>query len=77
MLTGPCSPLGEVRLFFDKVQHRPLTYFSEGMTLTFVICAIERGGKFEPRNACDIGKARKAEIEADANRCRSSDIPLQ
>ena len=77
MLTGPCSPLGEARLLLDKVQHRPLTFFSEGMTMTFVICAIEKGGRFEPKNACDIGKARKAEIEADASRSKPSDIPSQ
>ena len=75
-LSGPCAPLGEVKLLLDKVQHRPLTYF-EGSMLTFVICAIEKGGKFVPKNACDTGKSRKAEIEADATRCKPSDIPLQ
>src|SRR5262245_7602844 len=76
-LSKPCAPLGEVRLFLDKVQHRPLTYFSPGMILTFVICAIEKGGKFVPSDACEQGKDRKAEIEADESRCKPSDIPLQ
>jgi hypothetical protein len=64
-------------VFLDKVQHRPLTYFSSDMTLTFVFCAIEKGGKFVPKNACEVGKARKVEIEADEARCKPSDIPLQ
>lgn len=76
-LTGKtCVPLGEVRLLLSKVQHRPLTFFSPGMKMTFVICAEERGGNFVPKDACVIGKRRKAEIEADATRSKRSDIPF-
>jgi hypothetical protein len=76
--TKPCKGLGEVRMFVDKVQHRPLTFFdkSKRMTLTFVICAIEKDGEFLPRNACKVGNQRKTEIEANAARSKPSDIPL-
>src|SRR6476620_7458678 len=43
--------LGEVRFNADGVEHRPLGFFSPGMTFTIVICAVEKGRRFEPRNA--------------------------
>jgi hypothetical protein len=77
LLTGkPCQGLGEVRMLVDKIQHRPLCFFGDGRTLTFVICAIEKGGKFVPKNACKIGNHRKVEIQNDAARSKLSDIPI-
>jgi hypothetical protein len=72
----PCRGLAEVRMFVDKVQHRPLCFFSEGKVLTFVFCAIEKDDEFVPKNACKIANDRKKEIENDAKRAKLSDIPL-
>jgi hypothetical protein len=72
----PCLGLAEVRMFADKVQHRPLCFFSEGKILTFVFCAIEKDNAFVPKNACKIANDRKKEIEKDASRAKPSDISL-
>jgi hypothetical protein len=72
----PCQGLGEMRMFVDKVQHRPLCFFGENKVLTFVICAIEKGGNFVPKNACKIGNHRKTEIKNDPARSKPSDIHL-
>jgi hypothetical protein len=77
LLRNECEGLGEIRFNADGVQHRPLGFFSPGMVFTIVICAQEKNGRFEPRNACAIGLSRKAEIERDASRCKKCDFPLE
>jgi hypothetical protein len=68
LLAGECDGLGEIRFEAENVQHRSLGFFSPGHVFTLVIGAIEKGGKFVPRNACAIGLARRAEIKADKER---------
>jgi Phage derived protein Gp49-like (DUF891) len=76
LLKEPYAGLGEIRFKANRVQHRPLGFFSPGSTFTLVICAQEKNNRFVPRDAPDIALARKREIEADARRCRACDFPL-
>jgi hypothetical protein len=69
--------IGEVRFNADSVQHRPLGFFSPGMTFTIVICAIEKGNKFVPKTAPETAESREREIEADASRCCPFWLPLE
>lgn len=68
LLAGECEGLGEIRFLFGNVQYRPLGFFSPGHVFTLVIGAVERDGRFDPRNACAVGLARRAEIEANKDR---------
>ena len=61
-LHGECEGLGEIRFKADKVQHRPLGFFSGEKIFTLVFCAEERGNKFVPKKACEIALRRKAEV---------------
>ena len=53
----------EIRFFVDKVQHRPLVIFSplKRHELVFVLPAIEKGGKFVPKDAINqaVNRAKK------------------
>lgn len=72
-----CEGLGEIRFKANRVQHRPLGYFSPGNVFTFVICAEERGRKFVPKKACQIGLSRKAEIDADPEKSHVCEFDLE
>lgn len=69
--------LGEVRFNADNIEHRPLGFFSPGMTFTLVLCAQEKNNKFRPRAALEIADARKKEVVADASRCCAFWLPLE
>jgi hypothetical protein len=47
------------------------------MTFTIVLCAIEKGGKFDPRGAPEKAESRKKEIETDDSRCCPFWLPLE
>lgn len=65
-LTGAGKGLGEVRLFAANVQHRPIGFIDiDRMEFTILICAAEKGGNFEPRDACGIAQRRRALVEGD------------
>jgi hypothetical protein len=69
LLHGECAGLGEVRFKADKVQHRPIGFFGPLRSeFTLLLCAIEKGSKFKPRNACPIGQVRKHQTLADRKR---------
>jgi len=74
-LRHECAGLGEIRFETGNVQYRPLGFRTD-FTFTMVLCAIEKGGKFEPANACTAGLARKSEVHADANRSCPHDFIL-
>ena len=74
-LRHECSGLGEIRFEAGNVQHRPLGFRTD-LTFTIVFCAIEKGGKFEPGNACQIGLARKSEVLSNAQRSCPHDFIL-
>ncbi len=61
-LHGPCSGLGEIKFFADKVQQRPLGFHSGGAEFTILFCAKEKGGKFVPLSACEKAIARRDEV---------------
>jgi hypothetical protein len=60
-----CNGLFEIRFEVNKVQYRPLGYFSGKCEFTIVYFAEERGGKFDPPTACEVAKKRIKEIDAD------------
>lgn len=62
-LSGGCDGLVEIRFNADRVQHRPLGFYGPSrLEFTILLCAIERGGRFEPRDACNIALRRKDEV---------------
>jgi hypothetical protein len=60
-----CAGLIEIRFEVGNVQYRPLGFFSGEMEFTFLFFANEVGDEFDPKTACEIAKARKADIEKD------------
>jgi hypothetical protein len=62
-LEGSCEGLVEIRFKADRVQQRPLGFYGPGrMEFAIVLMAREIGDRFEPRNACEIALARKADV---------------
>jgi hypothetical protein len=61
--------LGEVRFETDKVQQRPLGFFSSTDSFSFVFWAIEKGQKLVPTSATDIGLRRKGELAHNPEQC--------
>lgn len=62
-LEGPCDGLVEIRFKADRAQQRPLGFYGPvPMVFTIVLMAREIGGRFEPRDACEIAQARKADV---------------
>jgi hypothetical protein len=62
-LEGPCEGLVEIRFKADRSQQRPLGFYGPGrMEFTIVLIAREIGDRFEPKNACEIAQARKANV---------------
>lgn len=74
ILHRECEGLGEIRFDVLGTAYRPLGFFSRGSTFTFVVPATERGGKFEPRNACEVGLMRRGEILSDGSRASACDF---
>lgn len=66
-LNGACSGLSEIRFDADKVQHRPIG-FQHGEKFVIVLVAIEKGGKFHPKDACNTAQDRKKEVLKDGGR---------
>lgn len=77
LLSGKCAGLGEVRINANKIQHRPLGFFSSGQIFTFVFCAIEKDRKFVPKGACSIGLSRKGEVISNTERSHVCEIDLE
>lgn len=69
-LTRNCKGLFEIRLKVNKVQYRPIGYFSGAEEFTFLAFATERDRKFDPVNICETAFNRKALIEARKERAR-------
>src|SRR5690242_19904741 len=49
----PCKGLYEIVITVEKVQHRPIGYFSGIMEFTIVSFATERDGKLVPVSTCE------------------------
>jgi hypothetical protein len=69
-----CAGLGELRFEWKNTQYRIIGFASGKMEYSWLMPAIERGGKFEPRETCAIAQRRKAEILADRRRARDCDF---
>lgn len=65
---GDCKGLFEIVLKANKIQHRPIGYFSGNQEFTFLAFAEERDNKFVPPNICSTAQARKALIENEPNK---------
>lgn len=69
------NQLLEIRFKADKVQHRPIGFFGpQKGEFTLLIGALEKGGKFVPKNAPEKAEQRKAIVTADPRRARNYDI---
>ena len=62
--------LYEIRVVLDNVQYRPLGCYVPGERGQFalLIGAVEKGGKLEPRDACDTAVERKGTITFNRSR---------
>jgi len=69
-----CAGLFELIFEVNNVQYRPLGYYSGKMEFTILFFAEERGGDFDPPNACEIAKNRRALIESNKDRVREFTI---
>jgi hypothetical protein len=54
--------LGELRIPFKNVEYRVIGFASGEMEYTWLLPAKEVGGKFVPKNACEIAQGRKIEV---------------
>ncbi len=65
-LTGQeCHGLIEVRVSCKRQRYRPLAYYGpEEGQVTLLIGAREKGGRFEPKDACAIAQRRIKSIES-------------
>ncbi len=67
-LHGACSGLGEIKFIADKVQQRPLGFYSGADEFTILFCAKEKEGKFVPLSACKKAITRRNEVLKDRSR---------
>jgi len=65
---GECKGLYEIVLYANKIQHRPLGYFSGKQEFTFLAFAEERGNELDPANICETAQTRRALIENEPNK---------
>ena len=64
-LKGNCRGLIELRREIDNVQYRPLAYYGPARRqVTLLNGAIEKGGRFEPKSACETAIRRKKAIQS-------------
>ena len=62
-LHGECKGLNEIRFRLGKVQWRLIGFFGPGQNeFTIVIIAMEKNGRFEPRDTCKMAQHRKLKI---------------
>lgn len=65
MLKGPGKGLLELRIKINKIQYRPLGYYGPARgQVTLLLGAIEKGNRFEPKNACQTALNHKSFIES-------------
>jgi hypothetical protein len=66
VLEGDCDGLVEIRFKVEKVQHRPLGFYGPlRLEFTITFFATERGGEFDPPNACENALRRKTTVCQD------------
>lgn len=62
LLHGPCHGLGEIRLKANKVHWRSVGFFSGPDEFTILIFVQEKGGRFQPKETCEIANRRKDQV---------------
>lgn len=66
LLRGDGAGLGEVRLKLNNVQHRLIGYFGPDQgDFSILLVALEKGGKFIPRDTCAIAQRRKLDTQSN------------
>jgi hypothetical protein len=66
-----CAGLAEIRLKVDRVNYRIISFFGPRQReLTMLLIAVEKDWKFTPRDYCEIGQRRRAEVMANMERAR-------
>ena len=73
----PCKgeQLIELIAKIDKVQFRPIGWYGpEPREVTLLVGAIEKGGRFEPRNACHMAIQRKGLVKSNRRHGRDHDF---
>lgn len=74
-LHGDGKGLVEIRFKAENVQFRPIGFFGPNRNqFTILLCAKEIGGKFVPRQACNLAQGRKNEVLEKAYLSRSYDF---
>ncbi|MDE2466839.1 MAG: type II toxin-antitoxin system RelE/ParE family toxin [Alphaproteobacteria bacterium] len=73
-LGGACAGLGEMRFEYKNVQYRVIGFASGEMEYTWLFVALEKGGKFVPRDTCTMAQQRKAEVMADRGRAHGCEF---
>jgi len=64
-----CDGIYELRIVSGGVQYRPLGYFGpQRREFTLLMGAIEKGGRLEPRDFCDVAQRRREIVNGDRNR---------
>ncbi len=76
-LQGPCSGLMEMRFLAENIQQRPLGFQSGHKEFTILFWAQEKGGKLQPRTACEKALKRKDEVEKDRRFSNGPWFPLE
>lgn len=66
--------LGEIRFEREKVNYRPIGFFSGRMEFTLLLVAIEKDRKFIPKSACKIAQRRKKEVIENRSRARDCEF---
>lgn len=73
LLHGPCIGLGEVRFKHASVQQRLLGAATGDGEYTWLLGAIEKGGKFVPKDACETALKRLAEVKHNRSNAHACD----
>lgn len=64
-----CQGIYELKIVSSGVQYRPLGFYGpERREFTLLMGAIEKGGRVEPRDFCDIALERRKIVNDDRSR---------
>lgn len=74
VLGEECVGLGELRFEWKNIQYRLIGCPSGKLIYTWLMVAIEKGDRFEPRDTCGICQRRKREAESDRRWSRDCDF---
>lgn len=73
LLHAECDGLGELRFKYRNVQQRLLGAATGTQEYTWLFAALEKGGKFVPKSACQSALARLVEVQKDRSFAHACD----